>query len=172
MIVMIPPLSSLISAGSFMPSVTMTLNCRKSFSRSAVTKVYIYPLLGQDSCPTCDTVWKGCSRKGHWPAKCQRSGAAPNALSKSDEWTEKETITENMGRGRKLTMSKWTRPALWWHCSRMQSIWNWWWCPFWWDNSRYLMCSYPLVPVVRAQPCFTWMDYLVVDTFYSQMILV
>ena len=64
-------------------------------------------LSGHDNCPAQSVICKGCSKKGHWHAKCCSSGTANQQLTKSNG-AEKAPIINAMERGRKLIWYKLT----------------------------------------------------------------
>ena len=53
-----------------------------------------------DNCPVQNTTCKGCSKKGHWYAKCHSSGTASQQPTKSDG-TEKASHHQCHGQGKK-----------------------------------------------------------------------
>ena len=55
---------------------------------------------GCDNCPAWKAICKGCSKKGHWQAKCHSSGHAGQQPTKSDG-AEKAPCCQCHGRGKK-----------------------------------------------------------------------
>ena len=55
---------------------------------------------GCDNCPVQNAIWKGCSKKGHWHAKCNGSGTASQQCTNANG-AEKAPCCQCHGKGKK-----------------------------------------------------------------------
>ena len=69
-------------------SASQCLNCTHSYSP------------GHDNCPAQNAICKGCSKKGHWLARCHNSGTAAQHPTKSNG-AEKDPHFKCHGKGKK-----------------------------------------------------------------------
>ena len=77
---------------------------------------------GHDNCPAWNAICKGCSKKGHWHAKCHSSGTAGQQPTKSNG-AEKAPHHQCHGRGKKADMVQVnTEEAL--PCNELSSMWS------------------------------------------------